>query len=622
MSPIAPTIDLRPDHLEIVFETLHRHVPDREVLAFGSRATWTARDHSDLDLAIMGEKPLSRSIHRVLYEEFIESELPFRVDIVDWARVEDYFRKVIRQHTVTLQRPTDSQNDQSVQQKPSLHPKDWGIQRIGEIGKIVGGDTPLTKDASYFGGTIPWLTLNDLSGTYDRRIQCGTQNLSKKGLSSLSTAFLPPETILLTIRAPIGSVAIAANPVVTSEDFLNIIVNPECNPDFLYYWLKANTHELKRHSTGELFNELSKSALEDIQIYLPKSIEEQRAIAHFLGTLDDKIEFCRRMNATLEAMVRVLFKSWFIDFDPVRDKMEGVDMMGVSEEISGVFPNYIEPDGLPVGWRAGTIGENFHLCLGQSPPNGTYDEYAEGMPFFQNGTDFGFRYPRNRDYCSVPISIVKSGDTLVSMQPPVGDINMAWEDCCIGDGLTALRHKSGSVSFTYYSLLALQQELKQCRYSIPVGNPVDDTYLWAIRVIEPSPEMISLWESVLDPLDRRIKNNVSEIRALSNIRDILLPDIISGRIDIRGTEKFASDYKKYLNHFKNADTGHIYNKKHALTSENYVGIESLDTENQTFGEIMNRLIDEFSKQLLEGSRLELAIQQNLRVLLSADKRHE
>ena len=103
MSVALPNLDLQPDHWAIVRNALRQHVPDREVVAFGSRATWTAKDYSDLDLVIMGEEPLSLRAFSALDEALVESDLPFRVDIVDWARTGDGFRRIIRLHGIVVQ---------------------------------------------------------------------------------------------------------------------------------------------------------------------------------------------------------------------------------------------------------------------------------------------------------------------------------------------------------------------------------------------------------------------------------------------------------------------------------------------------------------------------------------
>lgn len=103
MTESAPAVDLRPNHWAIVRSALRQHVPEREVLVFGSRATWTAKAYSDLDLAIMGGEPLSLRAASALSEALGESDLPFKVDLVDWARIEDGFRRIIRRHGVVVQ---------------------------------------------------------------------------------------------------------------------------------------------------------------------------------------------------------------------------------------------------------------------------------------------------------------------------------------------------------------------------------------------------------------------------------------------------------------------------------------------------------------------------------------
>ena len=184
----------------------------------------------------------------------------------------------------------------------------WQEYRIGDIAKIEGGGTPSTADPSNFDGDIPWLTPKDLSHIHDRYVFRGARNLSRKGLENCSARLLPEGTVLLTSRAPIGYLAIAGNPIATNQGFRNLILKPGFNPEFVYYWLKANIDVLERHASGSTFKELSGSALAEIIISVP-SLSEQRAIAHILGTLDDKIELNRKMNETLEQMARAIFKS-------------------------------------------------------------------------------------------------------------------------------------------------------------------------------------------------------------------------------------------------------------------------------------------------------------------------
>ena len=420
---------------------------------------------------------------------------------------------------------------------------EWHLVEIGDIAQIVGGSTPSTKDPANFGGAIPWITPKDLSGPHDRYVIRGERNLTRKGLASCSAKLVPPGTVLLTTRAPVGYVAIAGNPIATNQGFRNLILRDGVSPEFVYYWLKVNTEELLRHASGSTFSELSGSSLKQIHILLPEE-SEQRAIAHILGTLDDKIELNRRMNETLEEMARAIFKSWFVDFDPVRAKMDGSwrrgeSLPGMPAEMYDLFPSRLvdsELGEIPEGWGVGTVGDCFHLTMGQSPPGRTYNDEGDGLPFFQGCSDFGFRYPTNRRFCTAPTRIAESEDTLVSVRAPVGDINKAWERCCIGRGLAALKHKSGSPSFTYYSVWAIQREIQQYEHTGTVFGAINKEQFKALKTVEPKLAAVDLFETFVLPLDEGIRLNVSESRTLAGLRDTLLPKLISGELRVPDTE--------------------------------------------------------------------------------------
>ena len=242
-----------------------------------------------------------------------------------------------------------------------------------------------------------------------------------------------------------------------------ILKSTAVDKSYIHWLLRTPDYrnEILASYTGSTVKHTSPKKILAYAFHLP-SLPEQGQIVAVLDTLDDKIELNRRMNATLEAMARAIFKDWFVDFGPTRAKAEGRAPY-LTSDLWDLFPDALDDEDKPVGWRAGTVGDCFRLTMGQSPPGSTYNDDGEGLPFFQGRTDFGFRYPENRKYCTAPTRIAERDDTLVSVRAPVGDINMAWEKCCAGRGVAALRHTSGSRSFTYYSARAIQQELKQLR---------------------------------------------------------------------------------------------------------------------------------------------------------------
>jgi len=308
-----------------------------------------------------------------------------------------------------------------------------------------------------------------------------------------------------------------------------IVLSPKkeiSDPLYVYYVVRSPAFRqfaIKRMTGTSGRQRVPSDSLLNYKIDLPP-IPEQRRIAHILGTLDDKIELNRRMNATLEAIARALFKSWFVDFDPVRAKLDGRPS-GLPAEIEALFPDSFEESELgpiPRGWEVEGLGQSFEITMGQSPPGNTYNNEGIGLPFFQGRKDFGHRFPIERIYCSAPKRIVKPGDTLVSVRAPVGDINMAWEKSCIGRGVAGVRHKSGSRSFTFYTLMNLRQYLTRFEAEGTVFGSITKESFNLMQNIIPSGNLISQFEEAMYPLDELITVSHNEIQKLTMIRNVLL----------------------------------------------------------------------------------------------------
>ena len=191
--------------------------------------------------------------------------------------------------------------------------EEWKEYKLHEIGRIVGGATPPTKDSANYDGEISWITPKDLSNFTGRYIQKGERSITQKGFESSSCQILPKGSILFSSRAPIGYIAIAANELCTNQGFKSIIPdNNLVNNLFLYYLLKYNKEEIEGLGSGTTFKEVSAKVMQNFDIKIP-SIQTQKKIADILSSLDDKIELNRRINDNLEQQAQALFKSWFVD---------------------------------------------------------------------------------------------------------------------------------------------------------------------------------------------------------------------------------------------------------------------------------------------------------------------
>ena len=397
----------------------------------------------------------------------------------------------------------------------------WDYTTIGEFSAFVYGKS-LPKQRRNALGDIPVFGSNGIVGYHD-------------------TALTDGPTVIIGRKGTVGAVHYSPGPC-WPIDTTFFVTGKDANLlRFTYYALK--TLDLESMNTDSAVPGLNRNAAHARDLWVPLE-SEQRAIAHILGTLDDKIELNRRMNETLEEMARAIFKSWFVDFDPVRAKMDGSwrrgeSLPGMPAEMYDLFPERLvdsELGEIPEGWGVETVGDCFYLTMGQSPPGRTYNDEGDGLPFFQGCSDFGFRYPTNRRFCTAPTRIAESEDTLVSVRAPVGDINKAWERCCIGRGLAALQHKSGSPSFTYYSVWAIQQEIQQYEHTGTVFGAINKKQFKALKTVEPKLAAVELFETFVLPLDERIRLNVSESRTLSGLRDTLLPKLISGELRVPDAE--------------------------------------------------------------------------------------
>ena len=533
MGVVDQVIDITTEERKTILRLLERYLPGTAAWIYGSRAKWTSSPESDLDVVVFAMPEQHLQVGN-LREALDESNLPFRVDLFVWDNLSDSFRQQIESDHVVL--VADVRLD-----SPRIG---WVSLTLGDVcTKIGSGATPR-------GGSGVYLKDGPVS-------LIRSQNVYNDGFRLDGLAFINEQqaTKLRNVEVHAGDVLLnitgdsVARACQVAPEILPARVNQHVaiiRPDsrklsarFLRYYLidpKTQTLLLSWAGSGGTRNALTKGIIESLRICAPVDVTKQRAIAHILGTLDDKIELNSRMNETLEAISRALFKSWFVDFDPVRAKMEGRDT-GLPKHIEELFPDRLDSEGLPIGWLAGTIGDNFRLTMGQSPPGSTYNDYGEGLPFFQGKTDFAFRYPKNRRYCSAPIRIAERDDTLVSVRAPVGDINMAWERCCIGRGVAALRHRSGSVSFTYYAALAIRHKLKIYEHSGTVFGAINKKQLKALSVVEPTPGAVSLVNTVISPLDKRIRKNVAENRILAHLRDCVLPKLLSGEMRLQWAEQ-------------------------------------------------------------------------------------
>ena len=399
--------------------------------------------------------------------------------------------------------------------------------------------TPPADDTGYPYAAIPQLRAGriDLSGarriTREHYLEWTRKAKPSANDVILSRRCNPGET---AVAPPDLEYALGQNLVLLRADGTKV------HPPFLRWLVRGPewwAQISKFINVGAVFDSLKCADVPNFELRIPP-LPEQRAIAHILGTLDDKIELNRRMNETLETMARALFKSWFVDFDPVRAKAEGRDA-GLPKPLADLFPGRLvdsELGEVPEGWEVGCVDDEFELTMGQSPPGETYNKTEEGLPFYQGRADFGFRFPTRRVYCTAPTRQARAGDTLISVRAPVGDINMASEGCAIGRGVAAARHKTGSRSYSYQFMRGIEDVFARFEAEGTVFGSIGKKEFHAIPCVMPPRDVIASFERMLSPVDSRIEVTERESGTLAALRDTLLPKLISGELRVKDVERF------------------------------------------------------------------------------------
>ena len=414
---------------------------------------------------------------------------------------------------------------------------------IGDVAQVRSGYAFKSKDWVDYG--VPVIKIRNVKD--GDLVMDGCSFVDQSIANTVPEWHLKRGDILIAMTGYIGEVARIRdnNPKLLNQRVgrFDIFDQTQLDPIYFFYCLMSKDIRLTIESLGygSAQPNVSPALIHDVEIPLPP-LPEQQAIASILGALDDKIDLNRRMNETLESMARAIFKSWFVDFDPVRAKMEGKQPYGMDAETAALFPDRLVESELgliPEGWEVTALVDQCQIVMGQSPPGETYNETRIGIPFYQGKRDFGDRFPTRRVYCTAPTRHAISGSTLLSVRAPVGTVNQAWEDCAIGRGLASLMHKSGHTEITYQICLALQEEFKVYESEGTVFGSINKSSLSSLQIISPSDLIVTEFEKTAGKLGACIRNNAFQSRTLAELRDLLLPKLLSGEIRVKEAEQMV-----------------------------------------------------------------------------------
>jgi len=271
---------------------------------------------------------------------------------------------------------------------------------------------------------------------------------------------------------------------------------------------------------------LSVDALNDFPVPLIP-LEEQIRIGNIFSSIDQKIALNRAINDNLEEMAKQLYDYWFVQFDFPNEEGKPYKSSGGKM----VWNEKLKRE-IPEGWKDGVFSDIANITMGQSPDGSSYNEEGKGEIFYQGSTDFGIRFPSVRMYTTAPTRFAKQGDILMSVRAPVGAVNIANTDCCIGRGLSAINSKIGSTTYTYFVIHYLKVRFDSMNSAGTTFGSITKEELYSLPVVIPTDKVIKIFESVSKPIFDKQMAIGHEMQNLTKQRDELLPLLMNGQVSV------------------------------------------------------------------------------------------
>ena len=455
---------------------------------------------------------------------------------------------------------------------------DWTTSKLSDVIEIIGGGTPKRSENKYWNGDIPWLSVADFNNDF-RYVNDSIEHITELGLQKSSTKLLDKDHLIISARGTVGCLAQLSVPMAFNQSCYGLNGKEGIlDNGFLYYFLKNNISELKQKTHGAVFDTITRDTFEHIQISYP-DLGTQKEIAKNLGNFDDKIQLNTQINQTLEQIAQALFKSWFIDFDPVRAKVQALSdglsleqaelaaMQAISgktaEELTAlsqaqserhaelaetakVFPcEIVEVDGIevPRGWEIKPLPEIIDFLEGPGIRNWQYTDEEDGIKFInirciQNGDltlTTANKITKEEAFGKYKHFQLEEDDIVVSTSGTLGRFAFVRKEhlpLSLNTSVIRFRpikNKSTLGFIAGFVENQLQHEL-EIRASGSAQRNFGPTHLKQISLLVPDFKLLELHQKYASSLFEKRKQLLSEIDVLKDTRDLLLPKLLNGEI--------------------------------------------------------------------------------------------
>ncbi|NUY82355.1 restriction endonuclease subunit S [Flavobacterium sp. MAH-1] len=399
---------------------------------------------------------------------------------------------------------------------------EWAVVRLEDLcSKVTSGGTPNTQKQEYYSGNVPWLKTQEI--TFNRIYKTETF-ITEEGLNNSSAKWIPENSVIVAMYgATAGRIAINKIPLTTNQACCNIILNPsQANYNFIYYHLLSRYEEIAGMAIGGAQPNLNAGVIKDLRIQIPP-IETQNKIAEILTTIDDKIENNLATNQTLEEIARTLFKEWFVNF------------------------NYPNADGslkqtefgeIPENWNVGTLGDIYKTTSGGTPSRNRSEYYENGDIGWVKSKELNNSFIIDTEEKITTEALKNSSAKLLPKHSvliaiagaTIGEIGITTQEfACNQNACAFLPNDNYPFTFIYHYLRQSKYDIK----SRAVGSAqpyISQQALLRFRLIIPPTELVREYHRIIFPLFQKIQDNIQENESLKELRDSLLPKLMSGEI--------------------------------------------------------------------------------------------
>lgn len=396
-------------------------------------------------------------------------------------------------------------------------PEGWKTYRLSEILTLIGGGTPKTGEAEYWNGSIPWLSVVDFNSGR-KYVYDSEKTITEKGLKESATKILKKGQLIISARGTVGELSMLGKDMAFNQSCYGIDANKKTQNDFLYYLVKSSIERLKKKTHGAVFDTITKQTFDNIEVAIPDDLTEQSRIASILSSLDDKIELNLQMNKTLEVIAQAIFKEWFVDFRFPGFDGELVDVVNADRSVSR----------LPKGWKKGRLGDiSINFDSQRVPLSGMERDKRKGnYPYY--GAASIIDYVDNYIFDGTYLLLGEDGSVITDDGFPI--LQYIWGKFWVNNHAHVLQGKDEISTELLY--LFLKKTTVNNIVTGAVQPKINQGNLNTISCIIPHTDILHQFDNLILPIFDRLKNIYEENQTLIQLRDSLLPKLMTGKIRV------------------------------------------------------------------------------------------